>query len=214
MFYVMNMIFDDNSTRRIIINLLKKSNGLSIEEMSKSVNITPMGIRQHLLSLEKKGVVTHRAEKHGIGRPGFVYMLTDAADALFNKSYDNFAIELLKDIRQHKGAEKVDTIFRWRKDKQLSAMKEALAGSETLRDTLDSLKDLLESEGLIVELTRNNGSYHLINYNCPIRKIAEHFPELCAYDLQLFRELLGKKVMAEHTISDGSPACIYKIPAN
>jgi predicted ArsR family transcriptional regulator len=50
----MNMLLDENSKRNSIIQLLKKSSGLSIEELSKSINITPMGIRQHLLSLEKK----------------------------------------------------------------------------------------------------------------------------------------------------------------
>lgn len=209
----MNMWIDDNSTRNSIVNLLKKSNGLSIEELSKSVHITPMGIRQHLLSLEKKGIVTYTSKKQGIGRPGFVYMLTEPADALFQKSYDKFAIELLNDIKKNEGAEKLDTIFKWRKDKQLNTMKEALAGCETFEKTLTGLKNILESEGLLVELTRNNGNYHLQHYNCPIRKVAEHFRELCSYELQLYRELLGKKVTREQNIAEGSSACFYKIPA-
>src|SRR3990172_3073307 len=99
----MDMRIDDNSTRNSIVNLLKKSNGLSIEELSQSINITPMGIRQHLLSLEKKGIVTYRSKKHGIGRPGFIYMLTESADYLFPKAYDKFAIEILNDINKYEG---------------------------------------------------------------------------------------------------------------
>jgi predicted ArsR family transcriptional regulator len=117
-------MLDENSTRNSIIHLLKKSGGLTIEELSKSINITPMGIRQHLLSLEKKNIVTYIAKKHGIGRPGFVYMLTDSADALFPKAYDKFAIEILKDIKANDGPEKLDTIFRRRKDKQLHFIKD------------------------------------------------------------------------------------------
>jgi predicted ArsR family transcriptional regulator len=210
----MNMWNDDNSTRNSIVNLLKKSSGLSIEELSRSIRITPMGIRQHLLSLEKKGLVTYTSKKHGIGRPGFVYMLTEPADALFPKSYDKFAIELLNDIKKHDGVEKLDMVFKRRKDKQLSTMKEALTGCETLEKTLSGLKNILESEGLLVELTRSNGNYHLQQYNCPIKKIAEHFKDLCTYELQLYRELLGKKVTREQNIAEGSPACFYKIPAH
>src|SRR5574340_1521811 len=130
----MNTFFDDNSTRNSIIQLLKRSNGLSIEELSKIIHITPMGIRQHLLSLEKKGIVTYIAKKHGIGRPGFFYMLTDAAEALFPKSYDRFAREALEFLRESEGPEKLDMFFKWRKDKQLKTFKDSFA-TKTVEET-------------------------------------------------------------------------------
>lgn len=210
----MNIHLDDNSTRNSIIQLLKKSGGLSIEELSKSIHITPMGIRQHLLSLEKKRIVTYISKKHGIGRPGFVYMLTDAADALFPKSYAKFAVEILNDIKQYDGPEKLDMLFRRRKDKQLKTMKDAFAGMETLDDTLNGLKNMLESEGHIVELARNNGHYHLKQYNCPINKVSSEFKGICTYELQLYRELFGEQVTREQNMAEGSPACFYKIPAH
>ena len=209
----MNMIFDDNSTRNSIIQLLKKSNGLSIEVLSKIINITPMGIRQHLLSLEKKGIVTYNSKKHGVGRPGFVYLLTKSADTLFPKSYDKFAIEILHNIKNHEGHEKLDTIFRTNKDKQFTTIKNALAGMETFDDTLNGLKNILESDGHIVELTKSNGDYHLKQYNCPINKIAAEFKDICKYELQLYRELLGEQVTRVQNIAEGSPACFYKIPS-
>ncbi len=210
----MNILLDDHSTRNSIVRLLKKSSGLSIEELSKSIHITPMGIRQHLLSLEKKGVVTYIAKKTGIGRPGFVYMLTDSADALFPKSFDKFAIEILSDINKHEGPEKLNTIFRRRKDNRLKTIRNALAGFETFDDTVNGLKNMLESEGHIVELTRNNGNYHLKQYNCPISKIAVEFKDLCGYELLMYQELLGEQVTMEESIAEGSPVCFYKIPAH
>jgi predicted ArsR family transcriptional regulator len=210
----MDIQVDENSTRNSIIQLLKKSNGLSIEELSKNIHITPMGIRQHLLSLEKKGVVTYIAKKHGIGRPGFVYMLTDSADELFPKSYDKFAIEILNDLKKYEGPEKLATVFRWRKDKQLSTIREALADTEHGTATVNGLKKILESEGHIVELTRENGHYHLKQFNCPIRKVAAEFKDLCSYELQLYRELFGEQVVREQNIADGSIACSYRIPAH
>lgn len=210
----MNIILDNNSTKNSIIQLLKKSNGLSIEELSKSIRITPMGIRQHLLSLEKKGVVTYIAKKRGIGRPGFIYMLTESTDTLFPKYFDKFAIEILNDIKKHEGNEKLDTIFRRRKDNQLKSIRNALASCETLDDTLNGLKNILESEGHIVKLTRNNGHYHLRQYNCPISTIAAEFKSLCTNELQLYQELFGKQVIKEASLADGSPACSYKIPAH
>ncbi len=210
----MNIFLDDNSTKNSIIKLLKKSSGLSIEEMGKSIHITPMGIRQHLLSLEEKGVVTYIAKKNGIGRPIFVYMLTASADALFPKSFDKFAIEILNDIKKNEGAEKLNTIFKRKKDNRLKKIKNSLAGIENFDDTINKLKNILESEGYIVKLTRSNGNYHLKQYNCPINKIAEEFKELCQYELQMYRELLGEHITRVENIAEGSPACFYKIPAH
>jgi predicted ArsR family transcriptional regulator len=210
----MNIRFDDNSTRNSIIQLLKKSDGLSIDELSKRIHITPMGIRQHLLSLEKKGVVTFISRKHGIGRPGFVYTLTEYADDLFPKSYDKFAVDILNNVRKSEGPEKLDKIFKWRKDSQLKSIKESFAGIKTVDETLEELKKLLEAEGHIVELTRNNGHYNLKQYNCPIRKIASEFRALCTYELQLYRELLNEEVTRDQNIAEGSRVCSYKIPAH
>ncbi|TAN40628.1 MAG: winged helix-turn-helix transcriptional regulator, partial [Nitrospirae bacterium] len=69
----MEFFLDRNPTRESIVHLLKKHGGMSIDDMSKQIQITPMGVRQHLLALEKKGIVTYISKRKGIGRPGFIY---------------------------------------------------------------------------------------------------------------------------------------------
>ena len=209
----MNLILDDNTTRNSILQLLKKSGGLSIEELSRNIHITPMGIRQHLLSLEKKGIVTYIAKKHGIGRPGFFYMLTDAAEALFPKSYDRFALEALEFLRESEGPERLDMFFKWRKDRQLKTIRDSFA-SKTFEETVHGFRDLLQSEGHLVELTRNNGHYHFKQYNCPVSRISAEFRDICTYELQLYHDLFGPQVVREQNMAEGSPACIYRVPAS
>ncbi len=208
----MGLFIDDNQTRKSIIHLLKKSGGMSIDELSKDISITPMGIRQHLLSLEKKGIVTYTAKKHGIGRPGFIYQLTEAADELFPKSYGSFAIEVLRDIEKYDGKDKIDKIFRWRKERLLKSMKEALSGKEDIDSIVNGLKNILESEGHFVDLSRHNGSYHLKQYNCPINKIALEFKSVCKHELQLYRDLTGKDITKIQSLSEGDPSCTFVIP--
>ncbi|MEW6110456.1 MAG: metalloregulator ArsR/SmtB family transcription factor [Nitrospirota bacterium] len=208
----MGIFFDDNPTRKNIIILLKKSGGMSIEELSRNINITPMGIRQHLMSLEKKGIVTYHAKKHGIGRPGFIYKLTEEADELFPKSYDSFAIDVLRDIEKYDGKEKIDKIFRWRRDRLFKLKKKALSGSEDFDGILNALKGILESEGHFVEINKHNGSYHLMQYNCPISKIALEFKAACKHELQMYKDLLGRDVKRTRTQSEGNSSCLYIIP--
>jgi predicted ArsR family transcriptional regulator len=209
----MNILVEDNSTRKNIILQLKKNGGMSIEDLSKVIDITPMGIRQHLLALEKRGIVHYIARKRGIGRPGFVYMLTEAADELFPKAYDRFSLGLLRDIRTQEGDEKIARIFGWRRDRLYEAKKEYLAGKEALEDVLAALKQALEDEGHFVDVARNNGHYQLKQYHCPIHKIAVEFPEACAHELMLYRELINQNVVRERSVSEGSTSCLYLIPA-
>jgi len=208
----MNMFIDENSTRKNIMLLLKKNGGMSIEELSKIIEITPMGIRQHLLALEKKGFVTYQVKKRGIGRPGFVYMLTEAANELFPKAYDSFALGILRDISKHEGKDKIGKIFDWRRDRLLRFTQDALSSKETMTGRLQGLKEILEENGGLVEITRNNGSYYLKQYHCPIKKVSDEFADACSSELQLYRELFGGNVTREQTITEGAGACIYKIP--
>lgn len=209
----MDFMLDDNATRKIIVLLLKKSGGMSIEDLSKNISITPMGIRQHLLSLEKKGIVTYYAKKHGIGRPGFVYRLTDLAEDLFPKKYDSFALDVLRDIEKNEGKEKVDQIFAWRREGLFKVRNEQLAAKGSRDELVRGLKDVLESEGYLVELERENGSYHLMQYNCPINKIAFEYDTACVHELQLYRDLIGPDVIRQESLSQGSTSCHYIIPA-
>lgn len=209
----MNIFVDENSTRNNIILLLKRNGGMSIDELSKRIDITPMGIRQHLLALEKKDLVTYTVRKRGIGRPGFIYMLTETANELFPKTYDEFALGILRDINRHEGREKIDQIFAWRRSRMLELKKEALDGRKDIEDTLNRFTQLLEADGHLVDLSRNNGHYHLKQYHCPIRRVAQEFGDVCKHELRLYRELFGDNVVREQSVAEGAVACLYVIPA-
>jgi predicted ArsR family transcriptional regulator len=203
---------NENPSREKILLLLKRKGALSIDELSRELSITSMGIRQHLLSLERKNLIDYIIKRQGIGRPAFLYRLTERADDLFPKSYDKFIVDLLKDIERHDGRDKIDEIFRWRKARFLKDTRELLADKKTLRDKVYGLKDLLESEGYFAELSDSDGHYNLRLFNCPIPKVAGGFDEACRYDLQAFRDLLGKEVSRAECMANGNPSCTYVIP--
>ena len=88
-------ILNENPTREKIILLLKKRGPLTIDDLSSELSITSMGIRQHLLSLERRGLIEYLTKRKGIGRPAFLYKLTEKADDLFPKEYDKFILNLI-----------------------------------------------------------------------------------------------------------------------
>jgi predicted ArsR family transcriptional regulator len=212
LFLAVVTFFNENPTRERIIFLLKKKGPLSIDDLSRQMGITPMGIRQHLISLERKGFVDYIARRYGVGRPAFLYRLTERADDLFPKTYHNFIISTLKDIERNEGRNRVDEIFRWRKEKILRDRREALSDKKSLQDRVYALKDILESDGYLVDLDMDDNNFILREFNCPIAKVATEFKEACKYELQTYRELLRKDVMRQECMAEGSPSCTYVIP--
>jgi predicted ArsR family transcriptional regulator len=207
-------VLNENPTREKIILLLKKRGPLAIDDLSRELSITSMGIRQHLLSLERRGLIEYITKRQGIGRPAFLYRLTGKADDLFPKEYDKFIINLFRDIEKNDGHEKIEEILKWRKNRIIKETKEALSDKKSIHDKLYGLKDILESEGYLAELSESNNHFTLKLFNCPIFKLASEFKEICRYDLQMLRELIGKEVTREECIVDGNSSCTYMIPQN
>ncbi len=205
---------NENPTREKILLLLKKRGDMSIDSLSKDLNITSMGIRQHLLSLERKGLIEYITKRQGIGRPAFLYKLTEKADNLFPKAYDSFILDLLKDVEKYEGRDKIGEIFKWHKNRILKDAREALSDKKNIQDRVVGLKGFLDSGGYITELDSANDHYTLKIFNCPIYRIATDYKEACQFDLLIFKELLGKEVVREECIADGSPSCTYAIAKN
>lgn len=205
-------LLDENLTRGKIIMLLKKIGPMPIDDLSKELNITPMGIRQHLLYLQRKGLIDYITKRQGIGRPAFLYRLTVKADDLFPKAYDTFIVNIFKYLEKNEGRDKVDDIFKWRKNRLLKDTREALSDKKSLHDRIYGFKDILESNGYFVDLNETNSHYSLKQFNCPIYKVASEFKEACKYELQMYKDILGKEVKRQQCISDGNPSCTYIIP--
>jgi predicted ArsR family transcriptional regulator len=208
MWYSLN----ENPTREKIIMLLKKNGPMPIEELSKELKITSMGIRQHLLSLERKGLIDYVTKKQGIGRPAFLYKLTSKADDLFPKSYHTFIVDTLKDIERNEGREKIDELFKWRRMRLFKETKDMLTDKVNLDEKVYGLKDMLESKGYIVELDESDNAFILKEFNCPIFQVATEFKEACTHELQFYRDFLGKDVSRQECMSSGNISCTYSIP--
>jgi predicted ArsR family transcriptional regulator len=204
-------VYNENPTREKIILLLKRRGPLSIDDLSSELNITSMGIRQHLLSLEKKGLIDYIAKRQGIGRPAFLYRLTEKSEAMFPKAYDKFIIDLFMDIENHEGEDKISEIFKWYRIRFIKEAKDYI-GYRKGQDKLHGMKDYLESQGYYAEISDLNNHYDLRLHNCPISRLATAYHEACRSHLQIFREVFGREVNREECIIEGHISCTYIIP--
>lgn len=204
---------EQGATRQNILQLLRRNGQMTALELSQELNIGAVGIRQHLALLERDGLVVVSGVRRNIGRPSHLYMLTPEAEHHFPKQYDKFALDMLSFIAQDAGSEVVDQVFETRRKALVQAYTPRLQG-KSRGEKVAELAKILAEQGYMCEYEQlSDGSYILIEHNCPIDCIARQYNQSCEQELALYQELLGGPIERETTIVSGGHCCRYRIPA-
>jgi predicted ArsR family transcriptional regulator len=200
-------------TKQRILSLLKMNGGLTTSDLSDMLDISATAVRRHLNTLEAQSLVSHRTEQRGMGRPSFIYELTAGAANVFPQSYAAFATNILQDLLEMDGAEKLDELFNRRQEKRRQQYISRASG-DTLSDRVASVARLFESEGRMTTWEQLDESRFILReHNCPILKVARMFDHPCRCEIDLLRDILNAKVKRINHIPDGDIACVYEIEA-
>jgi len=199
------------ATRRRILIALKERGGMTADELAEKLNITSVAVRRHLANLERDRLVDHVEIQHGVGRPSYIYRLTETAASLFPSNYEQLAGYVLGAIEGLFGREAVDRIFEQRRQEQARSYR-PLVNGPTLPDRLKQLIHLREAEGYLVTWeARPDGTYELRQYHCPILRVAEGCQAACVNELVLFVDLLDAEVTRQSHQAAGDATCSYQI---
>lgn len=200
-----------STTRREILSLIKRHGPMTVQELSRSLEITPMGVRQHLAILERDGHIRSDGIRRGQGRPSRVYSITVEGDKIFPRTYEQVATTLLDDVKALDGEGKVTAVFEHRRKRQLEQYRARMAGKE-FQEKLAVLSAIRNEEGYLAEHEQvDKDSFVLIEHNCPIRTVADAYRQACACEMTLFADALGAEVTRTDHILAGAPRCRYVI---
>ena len=202
-----------HDTRYKILYLLKVSGPKTVKELAEALAISSMGIRQNLISLEGARWIRHYQEQRGLGRPQFVYALTEQGDEQhFPRTYAPEMIGMLKAIRDLDGASGLDRILEQRTE-QLETEYRTRISSEDLEERVKGLALLRTEEGFMVEWDKENeNSFVLREHNCAIYQVASNYEQACNFEYELFcRVLDSANVTRETHILSGDLSCTYVI---
>ncbi|MFN3337825.1 MAG: helix-turn-helix transcriptional regulator [Thermomicrobium sp.] len=205
---------DRPSTREQLLTLLKKSEGLTADQLARMLGITSMAVRKHLTALERDGLVTASLLRRKIGRPARLYRLSAQADALFPQQYDAMLTDVLRDLAALDGPAKVDLLLRRRIERAGQMLARELEGTPTLRERVRKLAETLDALGYYTTWEQLDGeTFRLCQYHCPIRQVAANFPTICDAEAELYRALLRADIERRCLLASGDPCCSYLIRA-
>lgn len=197
----------------IILEKIKREGAVTAKQLSQDLDMTSMGARQHLQSLEESGLVEFFDKKVKVGRPTRHWALTAEGHAQFADTHSDLTVQVIDAVESLFGAEGIQQVAQQREIKTIERYAAALADEQGLHARLTRLAALREADGYMAELKKDEHGYQLIENHCPICRAAQHCPTLCQSELNVFSALLGEEVSisrAEHIIQ-GERRCVYQI---
>jgi predicted ArsR family transcriptional regulator len=201
-------------TRRAIINLLKQESGLTAEALALKLNITGMGVRQHLYALQQEQLVNYREEPPAMGRPAKLWQLTPAANSFFPEGYAELTLGLIDSMKEAFGEEGLTRLLEVRATQQLKSYQAAIPQNGSIAEKLTALAVVRTREGYMAEVRQlSEQDFLFIENHCPICTVAVACTGLCANELMLFQSLLGAEAKIERSehIVIGAHRCVYQV---
>lgn len=198
------------SARTSVLQLLKRNGFVTAQDVAVHLGVSAVAARKHLSALAEEGLVEQRCRSGGRGRPAVEYRLSEAGDDLFPRGYSHLLVDLLQDLTDLEGEQKLERLFRQRNDRLAHAYRLRLLG-KPLRDAVHELARVREDEGYMASVEEHDEGFVLTEHNCPIIEVAQRFPHACRCEQQLFEQILDAEVRRESTLTTGGTACRYRI---
>jgi DeoR family suf operon transcriptional repressor len=198
-------------TRRAILQHIKKQGESSAEAIASACAITVSGARQHLVALERDGLIAHREERDGPGRPRHLFSLTPAGDALFPRNYANLTNELLEYVEDEDPL-LVQRLFDRRAHRRLEQARLRLQGL-SFREKVAAIAQILDEDGYLADFAqREDGTFVITEHNCAVLSVAKRYGHACSSELAFLQAALpeAELIRVAHQIA-GAHVCAYEV---
>ncbi|MBT8146103.1 MAG: transcriptional regulator [Gammaproteobacteria bacterium] len=203
------------TSQKIILDQLKRYGPQSVKVLAKRLNMTTMGIRQHLQDLQHNELVTTTTEaRQTRGRPLHLWRLTAEGHDQFPARHQELNLELLSAIREELGESALIKLVATQSDRTAEHYQKLLSGIDDFEHRLTALADIRTKDGFMAEVRLlPDQSWLLIENHCPVCSAAKQCRHYCDYELILFKRLLGDTVKIYRTeyLLEGNRRCAYKI---
>ena len=201
-------------TQRLeILNSLKRTKGMSVNELVEKMGMSYMGIKQHCLTLQRDGYLDTWRRPQKMGRPEMVYRLTRRSHDLFPADSNEFTLELLRSVCDIYGANAPEKLLYNVFEKRTAALK-AKAKGENVVERAKWLAKARDSEGYMAQfLPSEKDGPQIFECHSPIFNLLEKYPIIGRLEQDMFDGVLGTSVRREETRTSGLYECAFYFAA-
>ena len=192
-------------TQRLeILNTLKRTRGLSVNQLVERMHMSYMGIKQHCLTLERDGYLDTWRRPQKMGRPEMVYRLTRRSHGLFQADSNAFTLDLLDSIAEIHGPSAPEKLLYNMFERKTEKLKEKVKG-ETVEVRAKELASVRDQEGYMAQYLSapNEGGPQILECHSPIMNLVEKYKFIGKLEQDMFEKLLQVPVRREETWTSG-----------
>jgi predicted ArsR family transcriptional regulator len=198
------------STRDKILQTLLENPRSTINTLAEAVGINPISVRHHLTNLQMEGLVEGQEERHGVGRPRLVYILTDEGMERFPTRYMQLTTRLLSQMKDSMPGPVVANLFNQIAE-GLASQYASDVQNLSMEERLDFVKQILAHEGFTVQWEKKGNQYEIHEISCPYYQVGATHPEVCSVDQTLISKMLAVPANKVQCILSGAAHCTYVI---
>ena len=190
---------------------LKGANTLTAKAMAARLGLSLNAVRHHLKELEAAGLVGYEREHRGVGAPAFLYRLSAAGEALFQRRYEDAVARLLDHVVEREGRTAAVQLLQAHYGELAASLRVRLAAASP-HERVAIVTRTLADEGYMPEVRQASApGLQLVEHNCPIPEVAQRFPEVCEAEARFLAEVLAADVTRGSHIASGCSTCEYEV---
>ena len=205
------------STREQILRYVRGRRDTTVAQLADSLHLSQQAVRRHLDGLRADGLVDVKQERHGVGRPTLLFYTTERGEELAGRTYLQMLTRLFKHLEKLDGSQVSGADGQQVLEQVFSGIASEMAADHigevhgsTLDQRIDEVSKALEREGIVDSWEKlDDGTYHIVNEECPYLRLAELSDAACKSDRRSIELLIGADVEQTLRIVDGAPACEY-----
>ena len=201
--------------QELLTLLLQHKEGMTLNKISDSLEISRTAVQQHVVSLEQRGYVCKGEVKKTGGRPVQIYVLTDEGINAFPKRYVWLTELLLTELKRTIGEEGLISLLNSLAENLAKDLHPRFVG-KSIEERVKELSSILEDLGYqtMIGSTSNDlkkDGLEIQACNCVYHNLAREHNEVCQFDIALIETLLDRKIDHTACMAQGDRLCRFKI---
>ena len=209
------------STKETVLHLLQARGGATVAELAEALGVGQAGLRRHLDPLRVDALADVWVERHGVGRPAYIFYPTEQAEERAPAGYSRLLSRLYQELSSldeeqvagRDGPEVLRSVFEGVAERVAEEHRPDVF-AVSLEERVAQTSDSLQSEGIVDLWTREDGGFRLTNCACPYKQTATATHAACELDRRTIELLVKSPVRQVSRIVDGDAKCEYVVAAN
>lgn len=170
-------------------------------------------VREHLLHLKEKDLLSRTSEPQGRGRPSHRYEMTRRAKVLFPSRDGELLGRLVEYLQEHGEGDMVKSFFEDYWENRTKAVKQKLRemASDDVDDKVETLREILEEEGFMPDINHEENRVTIRECNCPFPEAVKETRLPCQLEEEFYKTIFETELERVSHIPEGSSSCTYEV---